>query len=97
MAQCIQLELVNLISNDDCQVSNMQVYLNRGVQATTYLWSSDVWAKLYSIFYMKIYTEREREGERDQLYSAASLSAGLGHCPDSLVHLLCNFGRDPGA
>lgn len=54
------------ISNDDRQVSNMQVYLNRGVQATTDLWSSDVWAKLYSISYYILYTytvyiERERE------------------------------------
>lgn len=44
------------ISNDDRQVSNMQVYLNRGVQATTDLWSSDVWAKLYSISYNILYT-----------------------------------------
>ena len=52
---------------------------------------------VFYILYENIHREREREGERDQLYSAASLSAGLGHCPDSLVHLLCNFGRDPGA
>ena len=51
----------------------MQVYLNRGVQATTDLWSSDVWAKLYSISYNILYThilytyiERERErGEKE--------------------------------
>ena len=49
----------------------------------------------YTIYYKHI--ERERERERDQLYSAGSFSTGLGHRLDSLVHLLCNFGRDPGA
>lgn len=99
--QCIQIELVDLKRRP----SGLQ---HAGVPESRCSGndrSLEFWCLGEAVFYILYYSihiyykhiERERERERDQLYSAGSFSTGLGHRLDSLVHLLCNFGRDPGA